>query len=277
MHPLAFHPHNPTRPPRWRWGRAAALHEAGRRATRLDDAWVRRARRVIAALGRLGSDVGHPGLAAVDPPAVAALRLRLRGGRLRSEAEARILAGQDDGAIAPILGVDPGVVGAYERLFFDVRGALDRIDYLAACVFGPRLYDGRGAGDEDLALKLIGYNVGPVALDVYLGRPRPDLRDPRRLAAALRLYVGVSTAAPGEAPRWACVAAMLDALDREAADRAGEAGAAVRVPDGFAATLRDALVSAGGDTPRPGAGGEAAVAPSPASEDAGAPPARLIA
>ena len=60
------------------------------------------------------------------------------------------------------------------------RDRLGAVDWIAAVVLGPRLFDGTGAGDPELAARLVGYNLGPLALDVHFGRPTDGGRRPRR-------------------------------------------------------------------------------------------------
>ena len=219
MTPLDIHSMNPFRPPSWRGRRAAALYAGRLRATRFDDDWIRRGRRVLAALGRHGGDLGHPRVVAADPPVVGAYRLRADDDvQHRLEVEARLLAGQGDAAIADRVGIDAGVVAIYAMLFFDVRSSLEKVDWVASVVFGERLYDGRGAGDADLAAKLIAFDFGPLALDVLFGRVGEG-KDANGLADALRRYAAIVTApvTPETARRWMALAARQEELGREAA------------------------------------------------------------
>jgi len=158
-------PRNPLRPPHWRWEQALLLREGRLRANRRrDDAWVLRARAFQRALEQVGGDPGHPRLARLDRDVLGAYRLRHGAERPRWEVEARLVAGQDDAAIADRL----GVAAAYEALYFAVADRLESLDWVAAVVFGPRVYVGLAAGDVDLLVKVVAYNLGPSALDAFV-------------------------------------------------------------------------------------------------------------
>jgi hypothetical protein len=190
---------SPFRPPWWRWGLAREHRRAGRLPARLDDRWVRRARRVLSALAESGGDLDHPRVIAVDPAVVAAYRFHSSGdARLRAEVEARLLAGQDDAAIASRVDLLVDVVGAYDRLFFDVREHFGAIDWIGAVVLGPRFLDGTGKGDPELAARIVGYTLILLALDVHCRR----LTDPTGVADDLWQHVAAATAAvaPANAP-----------------------------------------------------------------------------
>jgi hypothetical protein len=212
---LPFHPRNPLRPPHWRAARARELCYGRLRPRGLDDTWICRARRVLAAVERIGGDLDHPRVAAIDEPVVAAYRLSLGDARLRLEIEARILSGQGDEAIAPIVGLDVRVVEAFSRLFWNVEPYLSAIDYIAATVFGPALYRREAAGDVELAARLVGFTLGPVAVDVTFGR-LPGHENAARLADDIRQFVALATApiTPATGPRWLALAGRLAQLER---------------------------------------------------------------
>jgi hypothetical protein len=116
----------PLRPPSWRWGLASAYAAAGVEDgdPGLDDPWVRRALAFQQSVARSGADdaIG----AGADPDVAAARALREAADpRKRWEAEARLLARQDDAAVAARCGLTPGAVAAYEALFFAVRDRLE--------------------------------------------------------------------------------------------------------------------------------------------------------
>ncbi|HEY2156054.1 MAG TPA: hypothetical protein VGH33_10525 [Isosphaeraceae bacterium] len=221
MRPLAYHPRNPFRPPYWRSARARELHFGLLRARRIDDAWVRRARRVLAAVERFAGDLDHPRVAAIDKPVVAAYRLSLGDARLRLEIEARILSGQGDEAIASIVGLDVEVVESFGRLFWDVGPYLSAIDYIAAMVFGPALYRREVAGDVELAARLVGFTLGPVAVDIAFGR-LAEGEGVARLSDDIGQFVALATApaTPATEPRWLALAGRLAELERGVEDGA---------------------------------------------------------
>ncbi len=215
MRPLAYHPRHPCRPPNWRSARARELHYGRLRARGIDDAWVRRARRVLAAVERFAGDLDHPRVSAIDEPVVAAYKLSLGDARLRLELEARTLGGQGDEAIASIVGLDSVVVESFCRLFWDVGPYLSAIDFIMATVFGPRLYRGEAAGDVELAARLVGFTLGPVAVDVVFGR-LPEGEAAARLADDIRQFVAMATApiTPATGPRWLALAGRLAEIER---------------------------------------------------------------
>jgi hypothetical protein len=154
----------------WRYRRAIALHtgQLEYRARR-EDAWVRLALALLQ---------GRRVRGGVERRFHAAEANRLRfasgSGDVRVELEARLLAGQDDSAIAARLELSPGVVAAYERLFFDVRDVLEKPDYIMKVVLGSPAYIALRTDDLATITKYYGYTLGPMALDYllrYLGFP----------------------------------------------------------------------------------------------------------
>jgi hypothetical protein len=170
-----INPRNPFRPPDWRWRRALHLHDE--RATphgRRDDRWTRQAIRLIE---RLDAGSTPPGRrrTATDVVLDAAHALKFSDDpRGRWEVEARVLAGQEPATIATCLGVSCDAIEAFGRLFFDVGDRLDAVDYLAAFALGHGLYSGIAQDDLGTIVKIIGYNLGPPAVDAlvsYWGWP----------------------------------------------------------------------------------------------------------
>ena len=230
------HPRNPFRPPHWRWAQGRLLHEQRLRANRRrDDAWVLRARRFQVALARAGGDLDHPRLARLDPAVLGACRLHRGAPRPRWEAEARLVAGQDIGAIAARLGLPTEVLVAYEALFYAVGDRLEILDWVAAVVFGPRVYIGLAPDDLELIWKVFAYSGGPLILDAVIaatvGGPtalqgeaaaggRSVLSDHVRLAIAVKTL----PITPESAPLLIRLADRLRDLER--ADAAGSAGPA---------------------------------------------------
>jgi hypothetical protein len=165
---VTLSPNNPFRPPDWRWQRARQLLEPRVRRRRLDEDWVVRARCFGRALARAGGDLSRPRLARAHPEVIAACRLWLGEPRRRWEVEARLLAGQDDATIADRLGINPGVIEAFEALFFDVRARLACSDWIAACVIGPRLYEALDVDDIETLWKTLAYHGGPLVLNALI-------------------------------------------------------------------------------------------------------------
>jgi hypothetical protein len=162
-------PINPFRPPDWRWKRAIHLHDERAEPHRRDDRWTRLALRLVERVEaggtppgrrRTGTDIvlddAHALRYAADP-------------RGRWEIEARVLAGQEPAEIAACLGVAIDAVEAYLALFFDIGNRLDRLDYIATFAFGPGVSTGLVPGDQGTIARLVGYNIGPEAVDALVG------------------------------------------------------------------------------------------------------------
>jgi hypothetical protein len=164
----AFLATNPFRPPDWRWHRGGQLLETRARRRRLDDDWVVRARTFRAALAKASGNINLPRLARAHPEILGAYLVRQGDSLRRWEVEARLLADQSDRDITDRVGVSAGIIGAYDALFYDVRTWLSRSDWIAAGVLGPRLYTGFEVDDIEFVWKVLGYQHGPLVLDVLI-------------------------------------------------------------------------------------------------------------
>jgi hypothetical protein len=171
MTSVDINPRNPFRPPDWRWKRALYLFEGQANPhSRCDDRWTRSAIRLIERLDAGGIPPGRR-RTVTDGVLDDAHALKFSDDpRCRWEAEARILAGQEPAAIAAGLDVSPDSIEAFEALFFDVGDRLDAVDYLVAFAFGHDLYNGIAQDDFGSIVKVIGYNVGPIAVDALVRR-----------------------------------------------------------------------------------------------------------
>jgi hypothetical protein len=157
-------PGNPLRPPCWRWELARAYTATGAEdgGPGLDDAWVRRA---LAFQRRAAGDPCE-----IDRDVVAARALGAAADpRKRWEVESRVLAGQDDAAVAARCGLTSGVVAAYEALFFAVRGRLEQTAYIRHLAIEPQLYAAPEDQDLGVVLRLFGYQGGPHVVDAMVG------------------------------------------------------------------------------------------------------------
>jgi hypothetical protein len=162
---LEGHSRNRMRHPDWRWRRARALHEHGFRVRRVDDEWTRRAYRVQKLLNDHGGLPDHRKVVRIDPPVVAAYKLRHADPRLIAEINARLLADQAFAGITARTGVPADVVTAYEKLFYNVTDVVACTDWIAARCFGPRFYNELREDDVDLIMAWFGYCFGPEGLD----------------------------------------------------------------------------------------------------------------
>jgi hypothetical protein len=234
-------PGNPFRPPSWRWELARACAAAG--AEGFDpglDPWVRRALAFQQAASR--SEAADPDAAAADVDVAAACRLRAAADpRTRWEAEARLLAREDDSAVAARCGLTPGAVAAYEALFFAVRDRLAQPSSILHLAIGPRLYAAPEDQDLGVVLKLFGYQGGPHVVDTLVGAlfgAEPPGCDPRT-ADLVRLAVGVFFL-PTEGPAARLTLRLyLHVLEVEAGAAARAAAPAFAAVAGGARVLTD--------------------------------------
>ncbi len=162
-------PNSPFRPPSWRYHRTRHLIEEGRAPEPgFDDGLTRLAWPYFA--GSPANDGAGPERLAQSHPAVDEAFAFYTGAEpiRRAELEARILAGQTDDEIAAKLGLSAAGVAAYEALFYDVRRSLTADTYIVNCVIGPKVHYGITPEDHELLLKVYGYALGPIFLDVLL-------------------------------------------------------------------------------------------------------------
>lgn len=172
---------NPFRPVHWRWERSGlAVDGSLPLSRRRDDEWTRRAAKFRRRLFKCKDAFDQGCLSEEMPDLYWAYRLwdvvkydaedqsqDYRCG-VRYEVEARILAGEDDAAIARRTGLQPEDVLAFERVFFCVRDDLDRTTYIFHQVLGPAVQRGLYAREWDLLWKLYGYMRGPAMLDFMI-------------------------------------------------------------------------------------------------------------
>jgi hypothetical protein len=248
-------PRDPFKDPAWRFRRASLLARSRGRATAGgDDPRTRACARFLRGRGRRG------GGWRCDPALAEAIALYESGDPAwrRWEAEARLLAGEGDGAVAAACGLGAECVRWYHDLFFEVRPHLDAQVYITTVVLGPRLHSGLRADDAELLLKLLAYQRGPLVIGPLLRLlSGPPPAAPQRLdrlgdgaleelGGLLRLRLLVLTltcpleaSTPGEAARLGAVFAAVRA-DRERAAAARDCGREALLP-----TAADALKAVG--------------------------------
>ena len=205
-------PNSPFRPVDWRWQLARSALAAGGPGpyARFVDDGVRRITRLLERAAALGG-LAHPDLALLDTDLAAALAIRDDPGRgLRFAIETRILARQDDAAIAAATGVPVGVVAAYAESFYDARPRLDATDHVVAWIIGATWHRLLVEPDLEAYVQLDAYFGGPAYADLWLALlgsppclPEPDAppgpfepevaADFRRLMAMRMLPVNEST------------------------------------------------------------------------------------
>jgi hypothetical protein len=159
---------DPFCPTDWRWQDAQRIAD-GRLPTWSDtDPGVLR----VASYLRVASECASPKAVALErrwPDLVRARELYEAGGLLRSLLEARLLAGQEDPAIAERLQLSPAVVACYESVYFNVREFLKASDWIHGRVLGMR--SGSGFRHDELGAfwKWSAYVGGVGLLDGLVG------------------------------------------------------------------------------------------------------------
>src|SRR5262245_23146483 len=162
--------HDPYQPLNRRWLRAAYLVERGQRPSPVhDDGWVERAVSFRAALGGCHDEADRLRLAEEQPAIFEAHALyHADPPLLRWAVEARILAREPFADIARKCGLLAEAVEAYEALFFCVLDKLGADTWVVCQVIGPKIFHGLMERDLDAWWKVVGYGLGPVALDALL-------------------------------------------------------------------------------------------------------------
>ena len=245
--------------PARRWLRAEYLLCHGRRPMRRDDSatwavwWFRKG------LGRCRGEAGRgrpaerfPEMAEAHAAYTAAEPLR------RAELEARLLAGEDDAAIAAKMALSPAGVSAYHDVLFAVQPRLAHPHYVLGVVLGGgRVYYAPDPDDHGLLLKLFGYHMGGLYVDVLLDYFREPPVVPASLdgldEAALRRLLGklrtqlllLATTTPAEAlapEEWLRLQGAMPPIPEPAAgsDPRASTLAALRAALEAAATLSEA-------------------------------------
>jgi hypothetical protein len=172
---------NPLRAPNWRWLRATQIDGGGPRASRAVDGpdgftWIRRASRLKRRYELAGNQPEQLyRLVQYDRDMFWAHSMWLdERAPTRWVIEARILAGETYEQIATKLGTTPGVIEAYENVFFDVRGLLGNRDYVSAVIMADAVTRGLSERQYDLLWKLFGYHGGPHVLDAVISKVTPS-------------------------------------------------------------------------------------------------------
>jgi hypothetical protein len=155
VRPEDVQPSSPFRLPHWRWVLAQHLVASPRsRLRRLADGPVRRAAAYFRDIAR-----GRAQERSADVRTAAALWGDGAWPR-RPEVEARLLAGQDDRAIAANCGLAPEAVAAYADLFYDVRPRLAVRSYVLHQVIGPVAGREGGPADPERVLTRLRHHKG---------------------------------------------------------------------------------------------------------------------
>jgi hypothetical protein len=162
---------NPFRPVDWRWRRALSIIEGrGPIATRRRDTpagfkWIHHAARFLREQQHASrNEYEMAVLAEKRPELYWAHWLWANGRSQKSSVEAHLLARENNFEIGHRCGILPGVIEAYESLFFNVREKLSHPNYVLHCVLGEAVHRGYSSGDFDLVWKMYGFFLGPHVL-----------------------------------------------------------------------------------------------------------------
>jgi hypothetical protein len=157
------------RSPQWRWLRATWLHRQARRASpRIDDEWVRRAMRFLAATAG-GPPKRRKGSAHKDTATAAALDLaQEQDPHRRWMVESLLLTAESLETIARRCELSVAVVEAYHELFFDVRPHLTARDWIFYRAVGASGWTGFAGQPLGALWRYAAFTAGPLALEVMV-------------------------------------------------------------------------------------------------------------
>jgi hypothetical protein len=262
---FADDPTDPWPEPARRWLRAEHLLAHGRRPLwGRDDPLGWEAWRFRGGLARCRCEADRARLARCYPALAEAHGLYRSAEPLRrAELEARLLAGQDDAAVAAKVGMSPAGVATYHDVLFAVRPRLAHPHYVLGVVLGGgRVYYAPDPADHGLLLRLLGYEMGNHYVDVLVDYFKEPLVLPESLEgldeAALRRLLGkvrtklllLATTTPAEAlppEEWLRLQGAMPPIPEPAAGTDGGAStlAALRAALEAAATLAEAAARGG--------------------------------
>lgn len=161
--------HNPTYPVDWRWERAKWLRQNNARTTKTDDTWVRMTREFQRRLDNASKHSDYVRLCDRFPGVYWAWHWWQIPESLhdmtRYGIEAYLISGATYQYAAQRLGVHEATVAAYEKLFFNIRGRLNKTAFVVNRVLGRSVQHGLSERNYDLLWKLYGYVKGPLFLD----------------------------------------------------------------------------------------------------------------
>ena len=157
------------RSPRWRWLRANWLFERGRRAsTRIDDDWVRRAKRCVVAT-HPQKPIGCKRSARPDAAVMAASDLaQEESPHRRWMVEALLLTDEPLETIAGKVDLPVEIAEAYAQVFWDVRSNLRASDWVMSHAIGTTWLEGFAGLPLGSLWKYAAYTAGPRALEVTI-------------------------------------------------------------------------------------------------------------
>ena len=205
----------------WRWQEALHLVERGRRLLRGSaDAETLAAARFARAWHGCATAVERRQCEKDWSTYITAHHLYEHAGPKGWEIEGRLLAGQEDQAIAERCGLHPQTVRRYEALFFNIRGRLHARDWISSRVIGSGLRNGFPKDDLRGLWQAYGYSGGVRVLEVVIAvsqeKPLPEwacavtAEQPHVDEAALRQAIMQSIEAMRVHPKisWVAMAEM---------------------------------------------------------------------
>ena len=154
----------PLRQPDWRWQRAlAVVRGEDQLSRRHDDQWTGRAVEYLRKRDR--PSVEEPQVTEQQEDLDAAYKIAHTADRTQLELEARLLTGESFEQIASSMGIRPGVVEAFEAVFFNVQDRLEAATYICLAVLKMSW---RKPISEATLAKACAYFGGSLVLDVWL-------------------------------------------------------------------------------------------------------------
>lgn len=168
----------PQRPPSWRWYLAARLlYSKDQTSHRFSDMDVLEALRFQRWYAAAKSEQDYQVLLDNLPWIYQATEIWQGDDLLHSEIEARLLASEDFNSIAAKTGVRVEIVGAYERMFFNVLDRLNAPSWVTNYAIGKKIHHGLTSKHFTTLWKAYGYWGGPLVLDSLIyqsfGATRP--------------------------------------------------------------------------------------------------------
>jgi hypothetical protein len=168
--PATWLPYSPFRSPAWRWVRATWLREHGGRADKgIDDGWVARAVRFLAAREPSAQRPTGARRRQADPALQQALELAdEQPPERRWHVQSLLLTSEPMEEIAHHHALSPDALEAYHELHFRVRPHLAATDWVLTRAVGTYWWRGFAGLPLGAVWKFTGYTAGARALEVII-------------------------------------------------------------------------------------------------------------
>lgn len=174
---LEISPSNPRRPTDWRWQRACLLVESTPPSDhfsfnrRDDDEWVRKGATFKRQLDSCDDDADRRSLLRNFADFYWAHDIyQDEGNPYKSEMEARLLTPDAVDDVSNHLGVEPGTVKIYEKMFYNVGDKLNTPGYVYHTAIGREMHRGFTEREYDKLWKWYAYAYGSLMLDSLIGQ-----------------------------------------------------------------------------------------------------------